>query len=49
MLLAWVIFSTVGIFMARYMKQVTEHKKICGKDAWFPVSIYDGTQNSFYI
>ncbi|XP_066922682.1 uncharacterized protein [Clytia hemisphaerica] len=37
MVIAWIICSTIGIFMARYMKQATKEKKITGKPAWFPL------------
>ncbi|XP_066922681.1 uncharacterized protein [Clytia hemisphaerica] len=37
MIVSWVIFATIGIFMARYMKQATKDQKINGKQAWFPI------------
>ena len=37
MLIAWVICSTIGIFVARYLKPYTKEKKLMGKQAWFPV------------
>jgi len=37
MTLAWTLFAFVGLFTARYMRQVWQPTKIWGKDAWFTV------------
>ncbi|XP_057289473.1 ferric-chelate reductase 1-like [Hydractinia symbiolongicarpus] len=39
MILAWVLFATIGIFMAHFMKPATQNKKIAGKQAWFPFHV----------
>ncbi|XP_067036891.1 ferric-chelate reductase 1-like isoform X2 [Acropora muricata] len=37
MTLPWTLFAFVGLFTARYMRQVWQPTKIWGKDAWFTV------------
>ena len=39
MTLAWILFAFVGLFTARYMRQVWEPTELLGKKAWFTVSI----------
>ena len=41
MIISWMLFATFGIFMARYLKAALKEKKICGKAAWFPVSLVE--------
>ena len=43
MTISWMLFATFGIFMARYMKTALKERKICGKAAWFPVSLVELT------
>ena len=38
MTLAWLLFAFVGLFTARYMRQVWEPTKLLGEKAWFTVS-----------
>ena len=38
MTLAWVLFAFVGLFTARYMREVWEPRKLLGEKAWFTVS-----------
>ena len=40
MTLAWLLFAFVGLFTARYMRQVWEPRKLLGEKAWFTVSNY---------
>ena len=40
MTLAWLLFAFVGLFTARYMRQVWEPTKLLGEKAWFTVSNY---------
>ena len=40
MTLAWPLFAFVGLFTARYMRQVWEPTKLLGEKAWFTVSNY---------
>ena len=40
MTLAWPLFAFVGLFTARYMRQVWEPRKLLGEKAWFTVSNY---------
>ncbi|KAM7444870.1 DOMON domain-containing protein frrs1L [Porites harrisoni] len=37
MTLAWVLFAFVGLFTARYMREVWEPRKLLGEKAWFTV------------
>ncbi|CAH3025110.1 unnamed protein product [Porites evermanni] len=37
MTLAWTLFAFVGLFTARYMRQVWEPRKLLGEKAWFTV------------
>lgn len=37
MTLAWILFAFVGLFTARYMREVWEPKQLLGKKAWFTV------------
>ncbi|CAH3043688.1 unnamed protein product, partial [Porites lobata] len=37
MTLAWLLFAFVGLFTARYMRQVWEPTKLLGEKAWFTV------------
>ena len=37
MTLAWPLFAFVGLFTARYMRQVWEPRKLLGEKAWFTV------------
>jgi len=37
MTLAWILFAFVGLFTARYMRQVWEPTELLGKKAWFTV------------
>ena len=39
MTIAWILFAFVGLFTARYMRQVWEPTKIRGKAAWFTVGL----------
>ena len=39
MTLAWILFAFVGLFTARYMREVWEPKELLGKKAWFTVGI----------
>ena len=40
MTLAWILFASVGLFTARYMRVVLEHKlQLLGTKAWFAVGI----------
>ena len=39
MTLAWILFAFVGLFTARYMRQVWEPTELLGKKAWFTVGI----------
>jgi len=39
MTLAWILFAFVGLFTARYMRDVWEPKQLMGTKAWFAVSI----------
>ena len=40
MTLAWILFASVGLFTARYMRVVWEHKlQLLGTKAWFAVGI----------
>ena len=39
MTLAWILFAFVGLFTARYMRDVWEPKQLLGTKAWFAVSI----------
>lgn len=44
MTLAWPLFAFVGLFTARYMRQVWEPRKLLGEKAWFTVgnvNLYD--------
>ena len=44
MTLAWTLFAFVGLFTARYMRQVWEPRKLLGEKAWFTVgnvNLYD--------
>ena len=38
MTLAWVLFAFVGLFTARYMREVWEPRQLLGEKAWFTVS-----------
>ena len=38
MVLAWVGFATVGIFIARYTREVWGEERILGQKVWFQVS-----------
>ena len=44
MTLAWTLFAFVGLFTARYMRQVWEPTELLGKKAWFTVGIKIHTQ-----
>jgi len=39
MTLAWILFASVGLFTARYMRVVWEPKQLLGTKAWFTVGI----------
>ena len=39
MTLAWILFAPVGLFTARYMREVWEPKHLLGTKAWFAVGI----------
>ena len=39
MTLAWILFASVGLFTARYMREVWEPKHLLGTKAWFAVGI----------
>ena len=39
MTLAWILFASVGLFTARYMREVWEPKQLLGTKAWFAVGI----------
>lgn len=39
MTLAWILFAFVGLFTARYMREVWEPKQLLGTKAWFAVGI----------
>lgn len=39
MTLAWILFAFVGLFTARYMREVWEPKQLMGTKAWFAVGI----------
>lgn len=41
MTLAWVLFAFVGLFTARYMREVWEPRKLLGEKAWFTVSMVE--------
>ena len=44
MTLAWVLFAFVGLFTARYMREVWEPRQLLGEKAWFTVSRVKGTK-----
>ena len=46
MTLAWLLFAFVGLFTARYMRQVWEPTKLLGEKAWFTVSNYGKDNNT---
>ena len=46
MTLAWLLFAFVGLFTARYMRQVWEPTKLLGEKAWFTVSTYGKDNNT---
>jgi hypothetical protein len=37
MIVAWVLFASIGITVARYYKRVWGDAKMCGLDVWFPI------------
>lgn len=39
MTLAWILFASVGLFTARYMRVVWEPKQLLGTKAWFTVGV----------
>ena len=39
MTLAWVLFAFVGLFTARYMREVWEPRQLLGEKAWFTVGM----------
>lgn len=44
MTLAWILFAFVGLFTARYMREVWEPKQLMGTKAWFTVGIISATK-----
>ena len=45
MILAWILFASVGLFTARYMRETWEPTEICGKKAWFTVGTFYKQKN----
>lgn len=39
MTLAWILFASVGLFTARYMRVVWEPNQLLGTKAWFTVGV----------
>ncbi|XP_078021291.1 putative ferric-chelate reductase 1 [Epinephelus lanceolatus] len=39
MLIAWMTTGSLGMMVARYLKEVTKRQKLCGKDVWFLVHL----------
>ena len=44
MTLAWILFAFVGLFTARYMREVWEPTQLLGTKAWFAVGITSKTK-----
>ena len=44
MTLAWILFAFVGLFTARYMREVWEPKQLLGTKAWFAVGTISKTK-----
>uniref|UniRef100_A0A8C2X723 Ferric-chelate reductase 1 n=1 Tax=Cyclopterus lumpus TaxID=8103 RepID=A0A8C2X723_CYCLU len=39
MLTAWMTLGSLGMMVARYLKELTKRQKLCGKDIWFLVHV----------
>ncbi|XP_049889937.1 putative ferric-chelate reductase 1 [Epinephelus moara] len=39
MLIAWMTTGSLGMMVARYLKEVTKRQKLCGKDVWFLIHL----------
>ncbi|KAJ8314812.1 hypothetical protein KUTeg_006962 [Tegillarca granosa] len=44
MLVAWMLFASIGIVTARYFKDMWPNSKLCGVKVWFTINPRDGLQ-----